>query len=48
MNQRDALTVNLVVEDDLVKWGVVNADSMFEFFLIDVRMGACLKTSLLK
>lgn len=48
MNQRDALTAYLVVEEDLVKWGVVDVDSLFEFFLIDVQMGACLKTSRLK
>jgi Tc toxin complex TcA C-terminal TcB-binding domain/Neuraminidase-like domain/Salmonella virulence plasmid 28.1kDa A protein len=46
--QRDALVAYLVVQDALHQWGVVDADSLFEFFLIDVQMGACLQTSRLK
>lgn len=46
--QRDALVAYLVVQDVLHQWGVVDADSLFEVFLIDVQMGACLQTSRLK
>ena len=48
MSERNALVAYLVVQEQLIKWGVVDADSLFEFFLIDVQMGACLKTSRLK
>lgn len=48
MNQRDALIAYLVIQPDLNKWGVVDADSLFEFFLIDVQMGACMQTSRIK
>lgn len=48
MNQRDALIAYLVVQPDLKKWGVIDADSLFEFFLIDVQMGACMQTSRIK
>lgn len=48
MNERNALIAYLVVQEQLIKWGVVDADSLFEFFLIDVQMGACLKTSRIK
>jgi hypothetical protein len=48
MNQRDALIAYLVVQPVLKEWGVVDVDSLFEFFLIDVQMGACLQTSRLK
>ncbi|KAF1961209.1 hypothetical protein CC80DRAFT_463941 [Byssothecium circinans] len=48
MHERDALVAYLVVQEELIKWGVVDADSLFEFFLLDVQMGACLKTSRIK
>lgn len=48
MNQRDALIAFLLVQEPLRAWGVTDADSLFEFFLIDVQMGACLQTSRIK
>lgn len=48
MKQRDALISFLLVQPQLIQWGVIDADSLFEFFLIDVQMGACLKTSRMK
>ena len=48
MKQRDALVAYLVLQKPLIEWGVVDADSLFEFFLIDVQMGACLQTSRIK
>jgi Tc toxin complex TcA C-terminal TcB-binding domain/Neuraminidase-like domain len=48
MHERDALIAYLVVHQELIEWGVVDTDSLFEFFLIDVQMGACLKTSRMK
>lgn len=48
MNQRNALIAYLVIQPDLIKCGVVDADSLFEFFLIDVQMGACMQTSRIK
>jgi hypothetical protein len=47
-NQKSALISYLLVQPDLVDWGVVDADSLFEFFLIDVQMSACLDTSRIK
>jgi hypothetical protein len=48
-NQRDALVAYLIVEESLVKTGVVNdAEGLFEYFLIDCQMGSCLKTSRIK
>lgn len=47
-NQRQALIAYLLVQQPLVDWGVVDADSLFEFFLIDVQMGTCLPTSRIK
>ncbi len=44
-NQRDALITYLVIQPALKAWGVVDADSLFEFFLLDVQMGACMQTS---
>jgi hypothetical protein len=48
MQQQDALVPFLVLQKPLVKWGVVDADSLFEFFLIDVQIGVCLQTSRIK
>ena len=36
------------MQQDLIDWGVVDADSLFEFFLIDVQMDACMETSRIK
>ncbi|HEV7230706.1 MAG TPA: neuraminidase-like domain-containing protein, partial [Bacteroidia bacterium] len=47
-NQRDALIAYLLVQPDLINWGIEDADSLFEFFLIDVQMDACMQTSRLK
>jgi hypothetical protein len=47
-NQKRALISYLVVQQVLVDWGVVDADSLFEFFLIDVQMDACMETSRIK
>src|SRR4030095_4686168 len=47
-HQKQALIAYLVVQQDLIDWGVVDADSLFEFFLIDVQMDACMETSRIK
>jgi hypothetical protein len=47
-NQKQALISYLLVQPDLIDWGVVDADSLFEFFLIDVQMDACMETSRIK
>ena len=47
-NQKLALIAYLLVQPDLINWGVVDADSLFEFFLIDVQMDACMQTSRIK
>lgn len=44
-NQRDALITYLVIQPALKSWGVVDADSLFEFLLLDVQMGSCMQTS---
>jgi hypothetical protein len=47
-NQKQALIAYLLVQQPLIDWGVVDADSLFEFFLIDVQMEACMQTSRIK
>jgi hypothetical protein len=47
-DQKQALISYLLVQEDLVNWGVVDADSLFEFFLIDVQMDPCMQTSRIK
>jgi hypothetical protein len=47
-DQKLALIAYLLVQEDLRDWGVVDADSLFEFFLIDVQMDACMETSRIK
>ena len=47
-NQKRALISYLLVQPELRKWGVVDADSLFEFFLIDVQMDPCFETSRIK
>ncbi|WP_154724325.1 neuraminidase-like domain-containing protein [Thiothrix nivea] len=46
--QRDALIAYLLVQPELREWGVIDADSLFEFFLIDVQMEPCMETSRIK
>lgn len=47
-NQRQALVAYLVAQPAVRDWGVVDADGLFEFFLIDVQMGTCRDTSRIK
>ena len=47
-NQKRALVSYCLVQPDLIDWGVADADSLFEFFLIDVQMDACMETSRIK
>ncbi|KPI41866.1 uncharacterized protein AB675_5621 [Cyphellophora attinorum] len=44
-NQRNALIAYLLVLPSIQTWGVADADGLFEFFLLDVQMGACMQTS---
>ncbi|KAG4442597.1 hypothetical protein IFR05_001927 [Cadophora sp. M221] len=48
ISQRDALIAFLLHHPSLAPWGIKDADSLFEFFLIDVQMGSCLQTSRIK
>lgn len=43
--RRDALVNYLLVQQPLKDWGVIDAGSLFEYFLIDVQMSACMDTS---
>ncbi|MBV8883138.1 MAG: hypothetical protein JO235_03955 [Chroococcidiopsidaceae cyanobacterium CP_BM_RX_35] len=47
-HQKQALISYLLVQKPLLDWGVEDADSLFEFFLIDVQMDACMQTSRIK
>ncbi|HNP50798.1 MAG TPA: neuraminidase-like domain-containing protein [Nitrosomonas nitrosa] len=47
-NQKQALIAYLLAQPALLAWGVRDADSLFEFFLIDVQMDACMETSRIK
>lgn len=47
-HQRDALTAYLLQQPELLAWNVVDADGLFEYFLIDVQMDACMETSRIK
>ncbi|MGD1808192.1 neuraminidase-like domain-containing protein [Dapis sp. BLCC M126] len=47
-NQKQALIAYLLAQPVLLDWGVRDADSLFEFFLIDVQMDACMETSRIK
>jgi hypothetical protein len=47
-NQSNALVAYLVVQPVLVQQGVIDSDSLFEFFLIDPSMCPCMETSRLK
>ncbi|ESS71646.1 hypothetical protein MGMO_93c00040 [Methyloglobulus morosus KoM1] len=47
-HQRDALTAYLLQQKKLIEWNVTDADGLFEYFLIDVQMDACMETSRIK
>jgi hypothetical protein len=47
-NQKQALINYLLSQKELIDWDVVDADSLFEFFLIDVQMDPCMETSRIK
>jgi len=47
-HQRNSLINYLLNQEALRKWGVKDKDSLFEFFLIDVQMEACMETSRIK
>ncbi len=47
-HQKEALIDYLLVQQELITWGVTDADSLFEYFLIDVQMDACMDTSRIK
>ncbi|KAK0641913.1 hypothetical protein B0T16DRAFT_380998 [Cercophora newfieldiana] len=47
-HQSDALSGYLVVQPTLVNQGIIDVDSLFEFFLIDPSMCPCMETSRLK
>ena len=47
-HQAAALTAYLMQQKELIDWGVADADGLFEFFLIDVQMCACMETSRIK
>lgn len=47
-NQKNALIAYLLLQEDIFNWGVTDADGLFEFFLIDVQMDACMETSRIK
>ena len=44
-NQQQALIAYLLTRPAIQAWGATDADSLFEYFLIDVQMGACMDTS---
>ena len=47
-NQRDALLAYLLQRKEIQEFGVRDADGLFEYFLIDVQMDACMQTSRIK
>lgn len=47
-NQRDTLILYLLNQQALRDWGVIDADSLYEFFLLDVQMESCMETSRIK
>lgn len=44
-NQQQALISYLLMQPEIQAWGARDADGLFEYFLIDVQMGACMDTS---
>jgi Tc toxin complex TcA C-terminal TcB-binding domain/Neuraminidase-like domain len=49
-NQKQALIAYLLQQPELIKFGngAIDADGLFEFFLIDVQMEPCMETSRIK
>ena len=47
-NSKNALISYLLLQPELRKQGITEADGLFEFFLIDVQMSSCLQTSRIK
>ena len=47
-HQRTALVAYLLTRPALQAWGARDADGLFEYFLIDVQMDACMDTSRVK
>ncbi|MCC6462561.1 MAG: hypothetical protein IT260_18985 [Saprospiraceae bacterium] len=46
--RRDALVAFLLVQPELIEAGVHDADSFFQYFLIDAQMDSCMETSRIK
>jgi hypothetical protein len=44
-SQQDALVSYLLTRPEIQAWGAKDADGLFEYFLIDVQMSACMDTS---
>ncbi|HKO95843.1 MAG TPA: neuraminidase-like domain-containing protein [Pyrinomonadaceae bacterium] len=44
-HQKNALISYLLTRTEIREWGATDADGLFEYFLIDVQMGACMDTS---
>lgn len=44
-HQKVALIAYLLTRPTIQQWGAADADGLFEYFLIDVQMGACMDTS---
>ena len=44
-NQKNSLVSYLLTLTAIQNWGAKDADGLFEYFLIDVQMGACMDTS---
>lgn len=44
-SQSKALSAYLLTQPAIRNWGAEDADGLFEFFLIDVQMGACMDSS---
>lgn len=44
-DQKQALIAYLLTRQAIQAWGAEDADGLFEYFLIDVQMGACMDTS---
>lgn len=47
-DQKEALIAYLLQQKELIAWNVTDADGLFEYFLIDVQMDACMETSRIK
>ncbi len=47
-NQKEALIAYLLEQEEFKGWNIVDADSLFEYFLIDVQMDAVMETSRIK